>query len=531
MMDCISTTIPYQQTGHFSKIITDYLAQLPLLKSFYTHPVSLDGIQGSMAARRSSAVNRALLTVELQKQYTSIQTTDLVKNNINLLLKDSSFTITTAHQPNIFTGYLYFIYKIIHTIKLAQMLKEKFPENDFIPVFYMGSEDADLEELSKIFLNGEKIVWDTKQKGAVGRMSTKGLDKIINRIEGEIKVQPYGDELIALLKECYTNNTDIQTATFKLVNALFAEYGLVVLIADNANLKREMITVFKDDLLHQTPSAIVEKTISKLSEHYKVQANPREINLFYLKDDIRERIVKTNNEWRVTGTDIRFSETALLQELEQHPERFSPNVILRGLYQETILPNIAFIGGGGEVAYWLELKDLFTHYNVPFPVLILRNSFLLVEKKWQGKITKLGFKAEDFFKEDNLLMEELVKKNTTTQLSLAKEISDLQAIYQHVKNIAGKTDSSLTRHTENLETKATQKLQRLEKKMLKAEKRKFDSAQLQLHAVKEGLFPKGNLQERTDNFIPYYAKYGKRFIQTIVDCSLTLEQEFIIISF
>lgn len=360
-------------------------------------------------------------------------------------------------------------------------------------------------------------------------MNTKGLEKLIARIEGEIKVQPYGVELIALLKECYTNNADIQTATFKLVNALFAEYGLVILIADNANLKREMINVFKDDLLHQTPSAIVEKTISKLSEHYKVQANPREINLFYLKDDIRDRIVKTNNEWRVTGTDIRFSKTALLQELEQHPERFSPNVILRGLYQETILPNIAFIGGGGEIAYWLELKDLFVHYNVPFPVLIVRNSFLLVEKKWQEKIIKLGFEAKDFFKEENLLMEELVKKNTTTQLSLSKEISDLQALYQHIKNIAGKTDSSLIRHTENLETKAMQKLQRLEKKMLKAEKKKFDTAQHQLHAVKEALFPKGNLQERTDNFIPYYAKYGKRFIQAIFDCSPTLEQEFVIL--
>ena len=528
-MDCISTRISYEQTGYFSKIITDYLAQSSLLKPFYAQPVSLQGIQEAMASRKSSAVNRALLVAELEKQYASIQTTDIVKNNINLLLSNSTFTITTAHQPNIFTGYLYFIYKIIHTITLAQTLKENFPENNFVPVFYMGSEDADLEELSKLYLNGEKITWDTKQKGAVGRMHTKGLEKLIARIEGEMNVQPHGAELIALLKECYTNNTDIQTATFKLVNALFAEYGLIVLIADNANLKREMINVFKDDLVQQTPSVLVEKTIGRLSEHYKVQANPREINLFYLKDDTRERIVKANDEWRVTATDIRFSETELLHELEQHPERFSPNVILRGLYQETILPNIAFIGGGGEIAYWLELKDLFTHYNIPFPVLILRNSFLLVEKKWQEKIAKLGFKAEDFFKEENLLMEELVKRDSKTQLSLAGEISDLQEIYQHIKNTAGKIDSSLIQHTENLQTKAIQKLQRLEKKMLKAEKKRFDSAQHQLHTVKEALFPKGNLQERTDNFTPYYAKYGKAFIRMLVDHSLTLEQEFVIL--
>src|ERR1700748_419612 len=117
-MDCISTTIPYEQTGYFSKIITDYLAQSPLLMPFYTHPVSLQGIQEAMAARRSSPINRALLVEELEKQYASVATTDIVKSNLKLLLQDSTFTITTAHQPNIFTGYLYFIYKIIHTIRL-----------------------------------------------------------------------------------------------------------------------------------------------------------------------------------------------------------------------------------------------------------------------------------------------------------------------------------------------------------------------------------------------------------------------------
>lgn len=522
--------LPYKQTSYFSKIITDYIAQSSSLKPFYTQPVSLQGIQAAMAEKQTSPLNRELLVAELEKQYCSITTTDNVKNNLKLLLDASTFTITTAHQPNIFTGYLYFIYKILHTIRLAQTLKEKFPEKNFVPVFYMGSEDADLEELSKIVLNGDKIVWDTKQKGAVGRMNTKGLDKLITRIAGEINVQPHGAELIALLKECYTANTDIQTATFKLVNALFGEYGLVILIADNASLKRQMINVFKDDLLHQIPSAVVEKTISKLSEHYKVQANPREINLFYLKDDIRERIVKKRNEWEVTGTDIRFSETELQQELEQHPERFSPNVILRGLYQETILPNIAFIGGGGEIAYWLELKDLFTHYNVPFPVLVVRNSFLLIEKKWQEKIAKLGFQPEDLFKAENILLDELVRRDSSVQLSLSKELDELHIVYNRIKELTAQIDNSLTQHTENLRTKATQKLQRLEKKMLKAEKKKFDAAQHQLHTVKEALFPKGNLQERTDNFIPYYAKYGRSFIKAIFECSPALEQEFVIMT-
>lgn len=529
-MDCKSTSIAYAQTNHFSGIITDYIRHSALLQPFYTHPVSLQGIEAAIAEKQASSVDRNLLVAELERQYSSIATTDIVKYNIKSLLSDSTFTITTAHQPNIFTGYLYFIYKILHTIRLSQTLKEKFPEKNFVPVFYMGSEDADLDELGKIFLNGEKISWDTNQKGAVGRMHTKGLGQLINRIEGEIMVQPHGAALVALLKECYTNDADIQTATFRLINALFAEYGLLVLNADNPNLKRKMIPVFKDDLLHQAASGIVEQTIDQLSKHYKVQANPREINLFYLKDDIRERIIKIGNEWKVTGTDIRFSEAELLLELDTHPERFSPNVILRGLYQETLLPNIAFIGGGGEIAYWLELKGLFAYYKVPFPVLVVRNSFLLIEKKWKDRLDKLQFQLTDLFKEENLLMDELVKRSSSEQLSLSNELNQLQAVYQQIKKLAAKTDPTLAAHTEYLETKALHRLQQLEKKMLKAEKRKFEASRQQIHAVKQALFPQNNLQERVDNFIPYYAKWGKTFIQELLAASLSLEQEFTILT-
>jgi len=248
----------------------------------------------------------------------------------------------------------------------------------------MGSEDADLDELGSIWLNNEKIVWDTQQTGAVGRMKTAGLEKIIARIEGELSVQPYGKELLQLVKDCYINSPDIQTATFKLIDALFARFGLVVLIPDNPGLKKLLLPVFEDDLFNQTAAGIAEKTIEALAAHYKVQANPRAINLFYLKGDIRERFEKEDDGWRVVNTDIRFTPKTLLQEMHEHPERFSPNVILRGLFQETILPNILFVGGGGELAYWLELKNIFEHYKVPYPVLVLRNSFLIVEKKMAG---------------------------------------------------------------------------------------------------------------------------------------------------
>ena len=528
-MNCTSTSLQYDKTGYFSTIVTDYLQQANELRSFYTHLPNLQGIKDAIEARKSFANHRALLKSVLEKQYAGIETTAAVKQNIQLLQNENTFTITTAHQPAIFTGTLYFVYKILHTIKLATWLKEQLPPYNFVPVFYMGSEDADLDELGKIYLHNEKIVWDTRQTGAVGRMNTKGLEKIIARIEGELSVLPYGRELVQMLKDCYLNSADIQTATFKLINTLFAAYGLIVLIPDNADLKKVMQPVFEEDLLHQSASVLVGKTISRLSAHYKVQANPRAINLFYLKDDKRERIEVKDGKYEVLNTAISFSKEEMVKELQEHPERFSPNVILRGIFQETILPNIAFIGGGGEMAYWLELQDLFKENKVPYPVLILRNSFLVVESKWKEKITRLGFNAEDFFQPAQQLLTVLVTRNKNGELKLENELAEVHQLYQLLKKKAGNIDKTLQQHIEALQARAVKPLHELEKKMLRAEKRKYEDQQRQIHAVKNALFPFNSLQERIENFMPYYAKWGNAFVDMIYKNSLALEQQFVVL--
>jgi bacillithiol biosynthesis cysteine-adding enzyme BshC len=528
-MDCNSTNLSFEQTGYFSKIITDYLNQSSTLQPFYKHPATLEGIATAIQARQSVQPDRNLLVTELQKQYTGTSTSALVQQNIQQLLQPNTFTITTAHQPAIFTGNLYFIYKIVHVIKLADRLKKEFPANHFVPVFWMGSEDADLDELGHVYMGDEKLVWETKQTGAVGRMHTKGLDKLIHRIEGELSVQPHGKELIQLLRSCYLESADVQTATFKLIDALFAEYGLIVILPDNANLKRVMETVFREDLLQQRPAGIVKKTIDKLSEQYKAQAHPRDINLFYLKDNIRELIELKQEKYEVRNTDISFTKDEIMAELVNHPERFSPNVILRGLFQETVLPNIAFIGGGGETAYWLELKDLFEHYHTPFPILLVRNSFLIIEKKWQEKIGKLQLQPKDFFQSEQQLLTCLVSRHKNGELKLKQEVEAAMHVYEQLKNKAAAIDRSLTQHVEALQAKTLKPLQELEKKLLRAEKKKYEAEQRQIQAVRSALFPRNGLQERIENFMPWYALWGREFIKIIYEHSLTVEQQFTIL--
>ena len=522
--------ISYKDTGYFSKIITDYLSQNNSLQDFYRHPASLQGIKDAIADRKKINTNRQLLAEQLLQQYLPIETSESVKNNIIALKDENTFTVCTAHQPNIFTGHLYFIYKIIHTIKLADALNRDLPENKFVPVFYVGSEDADLEELGEVFINSEKYKWDTKQTGAVGRMLVDDeLLKILKKIKGQVEVEPFGKEIIDLVQECYTKGRTIQDACLCLVNKLFGDQGLLVLLPDNAELKKQMIPVFEDDIFENTPSGIVDKTTEHLAESYKVQAHPREINLFYLKDNIRNRIVEHKGIYKIYDTSIQFTKEELQDELQKHPERFSPNVILRALYQETILPNLVFVGGGGELAYWLELKDMFQHYKVPYPLLVLRNSFSVINEKTISLIKKLSLSDIGIFKSENELVTDIVRKNSSHQLTLEKEKQQLELIYGGMKTSVNDIDATLVKHVEALQAKLLKTLDKLEVKLLRAEKRRFEAQQQQVKKIRTNLFPNNSLQERVENFIPFYAKWGKQFLDVIYDNSLIFEQQFCII--
>lgn len=526
-MECTYSVFPYADTNYFTPIILDYLRNDPQLEQFYRHKPDISGISASIESRKKLPANRELLVAELIKVYSGRETDNKTGENIEKLRSENTFTVCTAHQPAIFTGTLYFIYKILHTVRLCEELEKEFPEYNFVPVYYMGSEDADLEELGNIYLNGSRLSWHTRQTGAVGRMNTRGLEELVSRIEGELGVDPYGSELISLLKDAYLKNTTVQEATFSLLHRLFAKYGLVILIPDNPSFKKEMKDIFFDDLLNQKPAAITGSTIERLSERYRIQANPREINLFYLQENSRERIEKTGEEeWSVVGADIKFDRQELLAEFENYPERFSPNVILRGLMQEKLLPNIIFVGGGGELAYWMEYRDLFENYGIPYPVLVLRNSFLVIESKWKEKMNRLGISVIDMFLPKDDILKSIIFRDSEKQLSIKDEQQKVEEIYEHLKDLSGKIDHSLIQHVEALKTRSVKGLRGLEKKMIRAEKRKFDAENRQVQALKDALFPVDSLQERVETFMPFYSRYGYAFIDLIYANSGALEQQF-----
>lgn len=531
-MNCTATRLPYRQTQAFSRIVLDYIDQSPALKPFFDAAPTQQGIRQAIAARMKFPNNRTLLVEALEQQYAGVETGEKVRANIRSLLSEQCFTVTTAHQNNIFTGPLYFIYKILHTIRLADQLNELYPEQHFVPVFYIGSEDADLDELNHTWVGNDRLTWETRQTGAVGRMKIdKALTALIGRMEGQLLVQPHGEEIIRMLREYYREGRSIAEATFLFVNHLFMDFGLLVLQPDQPSLKSLMHSLFEDELLHQKASGIVEQTTAELeAAGYKVQAHPREINLFYLNGDRRDRISVRNGQWTVLNGGPQFSREEILQELKDHPGRFSPNVILRGLYQETILPNIAFIGGGGETAYWLQLKDLFVHYRVPFPVLVLRNSFLIIEKKFRELAVKLGLSPEDIFAPEQDLLNKLVLLETANKTRLNGSMETADQLYALIKDQAAAVDATLAGHVEALHKAAVHRLAELEKKMLRAERRKFSDQQRQIRSLKENLFPGGGLQERRNNLAQYYALWGNTFLRKLYEASSALEHEFVVLT-
>ena len=509
----------------------DYLSAHEDIRPFYQYPVNIEGVKKAIEERKRFPVDRKLLAETLERQYHNLPKHDKIEQNIALLKEENTFTVCTAHQPNLLTGYLYFVYKIVHAIKLAEELKTHFQDKHFVPVYYMGSEDNDLDELGTFRYNNQKFNWNAAgQTGAVGRMKTESLKPLLDELFNLLG--PPGEncnQLKQILTEAYLQQDNIADATRFLVNELFGRFGLLVLNPDEADFKRQFIPELKAELLRQISYEIVSRHTEQLSEHYKTQAHPRSINLFYLKGRIRERIEFINDHWEVVNTNIRFSEKELLDELDQHPERFSPNVILRGLFQEKILPNIAFIGGGAEVAYWLQLKTLFENFQVFYPPVILRQSVLWVGKKENKLRERLRLNQKDLFLAEIDLINKFIRENSSDDWQTGEEMEIIQHALELLKQKAILLDPTLKSSSEAVLTKIKYQVQLLEKKMLRAEKRKMQDQLTEIKKIKSHLFPGNNLQERVENFIPYFIQYGHEYFDLLMENFEPLRNQFLII--
>ncbi len=521
----------YKETGFFSKLVTDYIENKETLQPFYNFRPDRAGIEAAITERQKHNTDRKLLSDTLRRQYAGLAQSPLVTQNLDKLADPHTLTICTAHQPNLMTGYLYFFYKILHAIKLANELTDAHPGMHFVPVYYMGSEDNDLDELGVFSFRGTTYRWDGGgQKGAVGRMDTRTLKPLLKELLRNFG--PPGqicDDLAKTITEAYTTQPTMGQATRYLVNELFGRYGLLVLDPDDAAFKKAFTPVLRDELLRQSSYPVLQEQIGKLSLHYKIQAHPRELNLFYLDQGVRERIVYEDNKWRVHNTSLSFSQEEILNLLDEHPECFSPNVMLRGLLQETILPNAVFIGGGAEVAYWMQLKTLFTLHGVFYPCILLRQSVLWATADDVATLDKTGLQLTDLFAAEAEMVRNYMTTTAANNWETTQERKEMALIMDGLRAKAARADGTLDKAAAAAQTRIERELTKLEQKMLRAEKRKHEIQIIRLVRVRNKLFPGGSLQERKENFLELYLEYGPAFTEITYMGIQPISNQFLIV--
>ncbi len=515
--------LPIDQTNAFSKLVVDYAHDHSDLKELYGLRPDVSSFEAQIKAKaKFDAEHRYTLVKSLSKQYGRLKkvqvSSDRVEENVLSLEQANTFTVTTGHQLNLFTGPLYFWYKIVHAINLAKELKEAYPEHHFVPVYWMATEDHDFDEINHIQLHGGTPRWDRPSGGAVGRLNLEGMDQVLEDLSSVMGPSKNADYLRDLFQRAYGGQANLADATRYMVHEFFADQGLVIVDGDDAELKSIFYPAAGRELKEQLFEKHSKKAIETLEAKYHVQVNPRPVNLFYLEETDRRRLDTENgSEWNVVEADRIFSEKELDEELVNHPERFSPNAIMRPLYQETILPNLAYIGGGAEVAYWMELKDVFEAYEVPFPLLFLRNSGLIVGRKENRKREKLDIDWPQLFEKLDVLVNKEVAEKSNEELDLSAYRNQLEAMFAEMEKIALRTDQTFTGAVNAQRAKQLKGLENLEKRLLKAEKRKHSELVERISNLKNALFPAGKLQERYDNFIPYFEEYGTEFKQALLD--------------
>lgn len=518
--------IPLQNTG-VSELIRDFLDEKPELREFYTAKVSPENLLKQAKIKLNKYKNREAIVEVLSKQNQNPTTAQ--KKSLESLKDSNSVTITTGHQLNLATGPLYFIYKILHTVKMCNEMNDKQSEIKFIPIYWMATEDHDFEEINHFNIYDRTFRWEEKNGGFVGDIKTEKLQSVFSEFFKELEKNTFSEKLKAIIEKAY-NKDNLAIATRELVQQILGETGVLILDANELSLKEIMKPFFKKELKSQISSQMVARANKKL-EKYGIQAFAREINLFLLEKGNRERIAFDSKKYFLANSFREFTEQEIEKELDENPEKFSPNVILRPLYQEVVLPNVCYVGGAGEIAYWLQLKNNFEYFGVDFPLLMVRNSLLIMTKNQLEKAKKFNILLDNLFNPIHELKKEWIRQQSDLFLQLEKLKKELENQFYKVAEIADKTHSSFKQMLLAQSKRQANGFEKMEKRLQKAERKRLKEKIARLDELHSFMFPNGTWQERKINFSYFYQKHGDLFFKEVYDSITPFESNFIIKTF
>ena len=510
--------VDFQQTKLFKPIIHDFLSLNHPIKHFYAYHHDIDSYENLINQKKSGfdIAKRSELVEILKQQHQNYVLSKQVLKNIELLKNNKTFTVTTGHQLNLMTGPAYYFYKTLSTIKLAELLQKKFPDYNFVPMFWLASEDHDFNEVNHFYFHDQKIEWRTESHGAVGRLSTQKMHSMLQTLQHLWGTHQNARALLDVFEIAYTKYQNWTDATRYMVNHFFGQYGLVTIDGDDKRLKKQLVPVIKQEIKDKVVFNHVTATNQKLKEYgYHIQINPREINLFYL-DEKRTRLAYSE-DFHTTDNERHWTLNQLLEEIELHPEKFSPNALMRPVYQEVVLPNLAYVGGAGELAYWLQLKSSFEAFQVSFPKLILRDSVLMMTQKNWHKAQKLNLEAQDFFLPLEDVLKNYTKKISEKKISFEALRIQLKQQFESLENQMNDTHKSFENALKAQKQKQINGLNKLEKRWWKAEQLYYQDTLNRVKILHEYHSPNNELQERKQNFSVFYLGMGPDFVSKVYD--------------
>ena len=524
--------VNFNEIPSVNKLFKDYIHHYRKVKDFFHgDPFNLENHRKIMNKIKKRKYNREILYSLLSEKNTEFGCSANTLNNIELLTRNNTFVAIGGQQVGVLGGPLYTFYKALTTIKLAQKLTS-YLRNNVIPIFWLASDDHDFSEISHINIidkNNQiaKLNYSPKSYSHGYPMYALNLQYEIDELIEKINFCTYESEfkngIMAELKNCYNTEATISKAFGKWLAKVFSNYGLVIIDPSHDKLKNMGSYIFKKEIeFHLETKSTLNRTNQQLKAsayHNQVECNDQSLNLF-LNDNGRRIILKKRNEkFGLRGSDKEFSSKQIINLIDEHPEYFSPNALLRPLFQDYCLPTIAYVAGPDEIAYFAQLKSLYKFFNLTMPIIFPRVSITLIEKKISKILIKQKIEIKKIVRKPNETSQNLIKNRISKPLKeiLNKTQSSIEQNLQKLKIPLIQFDPNLKDILDKSSSKIQFELKWVEKKVLQAHKKQHQIVISQIDKIKNHLFPHQHLQERYLSWVPYLIKYGWGFTETILN--------------
>lgn len=514
--------IPIKQLPSVSPLIYDYHYNFKKVAKFYNGDFrDLATMQAHIDKVSLRDYPREQLGAILKEQNEAYGCGSSTLENITMLVDNKTCAVITGQQVGLFSGPLYTIYKALTAIKLAKYLSQN-ARGQVVPLFWLASDDHDFAEINHVKLLDQanqvtKISYEPPSSStripAADILLTPEITTCIQALETATQNSEFKQSVLSHLSEAYGAGESIAAAFARWLTRLLKPYGLIIIDGSHPELKKLGSRVFRTEIQEDSPSTkrALESSqdLEQSGYHAQVSVHDGILNLFYAEQE-RQSIHVQDGHYHIKGTQTAYTRQELLDLLENSPQRFSPNVLLRPLYQDALLPTVAYVGGPGEISYFAQMKGIYDSFGLHMPVLYPRKTVTILEKKIDIVLTNYHLAVEDFWRTDDKLINEAVKKNIPAAIdeSIGLTAAHLAGDFQAIKDEVIAFDASLEKTVDMSLGKMNQQLEFLKKKVLKVAKQREAIITQQLSKAIHNLYPNNHLQERVFNITPLLIKYG-----------------------